>query len=480
MMFYGSANDRSRCMPTMNGPVLKTFKIRLPSPCSALDSVRRMTFPTDAVSLESLASECQHLFSLPEGRPWHFKWRDADGDMITMTEPRELEDLLRLQVHEPVINLVIHVLPEKPSSARCERQAQSRQPWVQHIKIRVPMPMSRPAVFKLESQAGTGCPRQHGHHHDGHHGHRVPADQNALPTHPRCYTAICDVTNQVLKVGHGWYHRVGSNFDMCEQAYQGLDDSAKTGFVRIDKPADLGDEQRHYVAKWPRRMCRSHTPTVKDTETSQKAPESSNNKPSNDKKETIDETRCDEKDAILRWAESVANDFVDLLSRSLPSQDSGSSSDDDGSLVVTSEADFNKNVPATSSDAVSSVVQEDYVPVSEPVDEPVVVNDTHSSNGSIDVRSVVEEDSEDETKDEEDEASVPVTLSNQSMPEPQPEPLPRAPAEPFMTSSRGGEYEAEVVQTMMEMGLGDALTCLSAIRRAGGDVNAAAMELLRQ
>jgi len=57
----------------------------------------------------------------------------------------------------------------------------------------------------------------------------------------------CDVTDTALKVGKGWFHKVGTTYDLCESAFHQLPEDEKQAFVRVDHVHDLGEEMHRYV-----------------------------------------------------------------------------------------------------------------------------------------------------------------------------------------------------------------------------------------
>lgn len=59
--------------------------------------------------------------------------------------------------------------------------------------------------------------------------------------------ALCDNTNTPLRLGKGWFHLPGSNFDLCAEEWNKLDDEQKALFVEVTAKQDLGDEGERYV-----------------------------------------------------------------------------------------------------------------------------------------------------------------------------------------------------------------------------------------
>jgi len=127
---------------------------------------------------------------------------------------------------------------------------------------------------------------KHGHHH--HHGHgqksRVPFFANHMFPSPSSLIHVgwCDVTEAPLIVGKGWYHKKGSNYDLCETEYNKLSAAEQDQFVRVEKPEDLGADREIYnnlhkfggaVEQFFQSMCANFTPrdeqaaTVSDSNT---------------------------------------------------------------------------------------------------------------------------------------------------------------------------------------------------------------------
>lgn len=269
------------------------------------------------------------------------------------------------------------------------------------------------------------------------------------------YAAFCDITSHPLTIGRNWYHCPETMFDVTAEVFAELPASEKAKFVRVGQATDLGAEQARYLTATTTattRCCR-HPPGVVeakkpcDTATRDKLPE----RTAGDADSNSDATESEE--GMMRWAEAVADiaaDFVEVMMNGDLSRSSSSSSPP----------------AATGEDATDEIATHEAVsrPAVNPVPEPreeTFQNVEQSAPSVMPEPTMPENDSADE-----------IAQSSE------PQLSPAAPGE-VTTVRIEQDSEAEAVQLLLEMGLGDALTCLRAVRSSGGDVNAAAVALLR-
>merc|ERR1719436_1731213 len=59
----------------------------------------------------------------------------------------------------------------------------------------------------------------------------------------------CDVCRCTLLVGPNWYHKLGSDDDLCEKHWQELNEADQASFTNISAIAILGDERSDYEAE---------------------------------------------------------------------------------------------------------------------------------------------------------------------------------------------------------------------------------------
>lgn len=514
----------------MQAVMNKTFKIRLPASAApsihSQDEVRRIIAST-SVSLEELRQQCRRLFSLPDDRVWYFKWSDEDDDAITLTEEHELHDLMGLKANEPTINLTIyfptakkpavpsfpapHFVPwwsqsfgtgsstQAPPQKGCQRYTarcdntntplRIGEGWYHLPGTTVDLcqtefdrldDMSRTHFVCVKTPDDLGqekgryetsfCPARHTY------GRRCRVN----PIHGSSNTELrgwCDLTGSELKVGAGWYHKVGTTYDLCEAKYAELLEADKAAFVCVNKPEDLGDDAQAYRAACPfmsRMGCgdqpSSHPPC--------------SSTPMKSVVQELSEAIADS---------DIAADFVAVLN------DAVSACTNSPPPSLKAEVISGPSIP------VGSVVQPGAC--LEPIWEIRNLNDsglwTDVRVKPLDPNHFKVHDSGFEVPMLEAGASGLVSMQFQvpgDIPEGQ------VIAEFGLFDSSGNVFgptlrldvsvqhnkveaksaapkdkdsEAEAVQMLMEMGLGNALTCLRAIRDNHGDVNVAAVTLLR-
>eukprot|EP00301_Raphidiophrys_heterophryoidea_P001710 c10815_g2_i1.p1 GENE.c10815_g2_i1~~c10815_g2_i1.p1 ORF type:complete len:582 (+),score=192.33 c10815_g2_i1:33-1748(+) len=207
-----------------------TFKLVLKKndDVAAEPEIRRVTLasnsPNQDVSLDNLRAHAKRLFKLRDDIVWYFKWQDEEGDLVTITEQYEFEDVLQTKVlafDGGIVRLNIFVESQEP----------------QPIQIRV-IPFHHPF-------------QQHLHHFCNKHTSRVAPVPTQTPTPaPRPsheYEALCDVTNTRLRMQEGnWYHQPGTSTDVCVEEFSMLSTADQQWFVQVTKPSDLGDDQARY------------------------------------------------------------------------------------------------------------------------------------------------------------------------------------------------------------------------------------------
>lgn len=405
-----------------------TFKISLPSRHGrAHDEIRRMTFSYDELGLDTLRHRCRQLFDVPEG--FCFKWTDDDGDEVTLSEEAELIDLVRLSAHRLVINLVVQQ-PEVPA-------ALDRRPLAAHeifgmfdpfVNLRTsPMPAPLRTTLRTnlfpQPEPELPAPAAALLRSIFLDPSRSPAPSTIFPDPSRVYAAMCDATGVPLRMGQNWYHLEHSNIDIDDKVYRAMEPAMREGFLRVNKPEDLGQDEPRYRTMWPRecsRRCPPPSATPKDTAGTK--PEDGRTEPSKNlpvvsdeplKEETIEEIQCDDErifESILEEAEKVAGQSANLVARSGSSESSDTDLDDESFVEV--------------DHAAASVEHSNQhsTPIAASTGDGQLVED------------------EDEVED---------------------------------------KLEA-AVRLLVDAGLGDASGCRAAIHRAAGDVDVAAIALLRR
>eukprot|EP00300_Choanocystis_sp_HF-7_P022169 c21334_g1_i1.p1 GENE.c21334_g1_i1~~c21334_g1_i1.p1 ORF type:complete len:441 (+),score=89.35 c21334_g1_i1:105-1427(+) len=164
-----------------------TFKIRQANVLGA-EHIRRINLKNSDLSLAGLRERVSKLFSLNENEVWHFKYKDDEGDMISVTEEYELQDLLNWHWAKP---------DGKTSAVRLE------------------------LVVQLKKREFT--PQQS----------------------REDFAALCDNTDVTLRFG-AWWHVPGTTQDLCQSELEKLGDEARSRYVLISKVADLGADAHQY------------------------------------------------------------------------------------------------------------------------------------------------------------------------------------------------------------------------------------------
>ena len=63
------------------------------------------------------------------------------------------------------------------------------------------------------------------------------------------FVARCDNTDALLLVGQGWWHVLGTSFDLCHAEWQKLPADERGRFTLIVTPADLAADAPRYLVK---------------------------------------------------------------------------------------------------------------------------------------------------------------------------------------------------------------------------------------
>eukprot|EP00301_Raphidiophrys_heterophryoidea_P021017 c5565_g1_i1.p1 GENE.c5565_g1_i1~~c5565_g1_i1.p1 ORF type:complete len:493 (-),score=114.04 c5565_g1_i1:1386-2828(-) len=167
--------------------------------------IRRLTLPKDQVNLDSLRNRTVRLFQLREDQVWYFKWEDEEHDLVTLTEEYEFQEVIAAKSCDAVVRL--------------------------HLYVEQPAP-----VIQVEN-----CPRWH--------KFANRPCQNETPRYGALCDATNQTLG--IEDGN-WYHQLGTSSDLCGEEYQKLDESKKKLFVKIAQPSDLGQDQTRYELRCPR------------------------------------------------------------------------------------------------------------------------------------------------------------------------------------------------------------------------------------
>lgn len=474
----------------------KTFKIRLPF--HPQDEVRRVVMPAQS-SLAALRSQCHKLFSLPDDCVWYFKWVDDEHDAISLTEEHEFHELLQLKHMQPIVHLSIFVSktqPTRPSMpahpgqerthdasrlpmcrARCDNTNAVLRPgegWYHLPGTTVDLckaefdridSANRSHFLCVTSPEDLGadldryqvrcCPGRHG---PGRRS-RIPGTCDRKSDKPTVVRGWCDVSNQVLSVGEGWYHRIVTTYDLSDTAFASVPDADKGSFVRVDKPEDLGEEIHCYRIR--------QAPCDKTAEEEDKTKVAV--------KELVEAVADIAADFVEVFAENASTEPVPVPVPVLkaevvsgPSIAAGTSVKRGARLMPVWEVRNSGDVGLWTEVRLRPVGANPLKVPETGFEAPIL---EAGASGLLSVEIVVPADIPDGPAT----AEFALTDGSGNLFGP----VMRLDVSVGSGSEGSGEREAEAVEMLMDMGLGNALECLRAVRENGGDVNAAAMTLLR-
>ena len=55
------------------------------------------------------------------------------------------------------------------------------------------------------------------------------------------FRVYCDVSQETLVCGGGWFHKIGAEYDLCRAEYEKLSPEEQAKFVEVQTPEDLGE-----------------------------------------------------------------------------------------------------------------------------------------------------------------------------------------------------------------------------------------------
>eukprot|EP00300_Choanocystis_sp_HF-7_P033196 c45494_g1_i1.p1 GENE.c45494_g1_i1~~c45494_g1_i1.p1 ORF type:complete len:443 (-),score=93.86 c45494_g1_i1:41-1369(-) len=246
------------------------FKIRKTSVLGN-DEVRRMTFPNGEITLDKIRERVKRLFNLPDNQVWFFKYQDEEGDHISLSEEYEMNDLLdwswsRGEGQTRIVRLEVYVEPAVRVSVQPEHPPFC-PPFCRQF-------FGQPSPTQPSGEAQANGAEEVG--------------------------GRCDKSNVRLVPGQGWWHLPGTTYDLSHAEWEKLDDAERGRFVLVNSSKDLGDDAQPYRIKrcgfgGPRRGCwaRRWCGTASDCGKSQSC----------DAKPTEPQSSTDDKTAIAKMHE---------------------------------------------------------------------------------------------------------------------------------------------------------------------------------
>jgi len=281
------------------------------------------------------------------------------------------------------------------------------------------------------------------------------------------------VTSQQLLPANGWYHRIGSTYDLSASTFEELSEEDKGAYVRVEKAEDLGEEHSRYLIPFATTQQEQQAVTFAD---------------------------------VVDTLANIAADFIEVA-KSDASSTSSEGSNEESPVTVVAEPEPVQETPQPPKPLQMEIVSGPSVAAGTVVKPgakvvPVWEVKNVTGNGALwtDVR--VKPIGPDpfnvgdigfEAPVLQDGATGLLTLFLAVPSDIAPGPVhatfalidgngnvfgPQL-ALDVTVEQETNSAEANAVESLMDMGFGDAIACLKAIRASKGDVNAAALALLR-
>jgi len=276
------------------------------------------------------------------------------------------------------------------------------------------------------------------------------------------------VTGKRLSIGHrkGWYHRPGTTFDLCHSAWESLSETEKGCFVKVEKVEDLGEELHRYQRACKKDSPKESEPTEAETSFAHFV-------------DTISaiasdfvNVAADGSDDVQPAQPATPKPILEVEILSGPSVPAGTVVNRNAKLVAVWEV---RNLAKEGIWADVRVKPVGTNPFNAPENGFEVPMLEGGSSGLVSIDLVVP------TELEDGDVSGSFALVDGEGNAFGPELMLTVRVEVRVEARNEAQMarEADLVGQLMEMGLGDALACLKAVRENKGDVNAAAVSLLR-